>query len=176
MIELADQELVALARVGNLAAFETLVRRHQTLVRNWLRRLGKDASRADDLAQETFVQVWQQLGSYRGDGQFRSWLLKIAYSRFLQHLRKHKSEAALLERVELLDPADDSRGHHDEAPDAGRMLALLNVEERACLLLCYSHGYSHSEISELLSLPLGSVKSLLRRSVLRIREHLRIEA
>lgn len=175
MNTLADQELVALARLGNLPAFETLVRRHQALVRNWLRRLGKDAGRADDLAQETFVQAWRQLGSYRGEGQFHSWLLRIAYSCFLQHMRKHRSEAALQERVARLAPAQDHTLPHDESPDAVRMLALLNVEERACMLLFYGHGYSHSEISELLSLPLGTVKSQLRRGILRIREHMRIE-
>lgn len=170
-----DHELVAMALVGDNSAFEALVRRHQGLVRNWLRRLGNDPVRADDVAQETFVQVWRRLRDYRGEGEFRSWLLKIAYSQFLQHIRRQKRQSALLEQVEQLAVRDCSSANNEELPDLERLLSPLSVEEKACMLLCYSHGYSHVEVSELLGMPLGTVKSLIRRSTGRIRERFGIE-
>lgn len=175
MEPLTDRALVALSLAGDHAAFEALVRRHQRMVRQWLRRLGRDPTQADDLAQETFVKAWQSLQAWRGEGEFHSWLLKIAYTQFLQHLRKSRSHAALLGRVEQLDPPVAAAEAAHALPDLDRLLAILNPEERACMLLCFSHGYSHSEASALLDLPLGTLKSVVRRSLLRIREHFGIE-
>ena len=174
MEELTDAQLVTLALAGQQAAFEVLVRRHQRMVRRWLQRLGRESALADDLAQETFVKAWQSLSAWRGDGAFHSWLLKIAWSQFLQDLRKRRSHAALLERVQQLNlpPACSST---QTTPDLDRLLAILTPQERACMLLCYSYGYSHTEASALLDLPLGTLKSVIRRAVLRIREHFGIE-
>ena len=69
-------------------AFEQLVRRHQGLVRAQLRRLlGDDPALADDLAQEVFVLAWRKLDQFRGESRFGTWLYRIAYSCFLQHVR-----------------------------------------------------------------------------------------
>lgn len=175
MKEAPDPELVALALAGQTAAFETLVRRHQQAIRRWLYRLGSDAALADDAAQEALVRAWQRLGDFRGEGSFRAWLYRIAYSQFLQSLRSRRSRQALQER--LRQEADTEAAHMDNhaRPDMERLLAILNLEERACLLLCYGEGYSHGEISDLLDLPLGTVKSHIRRGVLRIRERFGIE-
>lgn len=170
-----DQQLAALSLAGQNSAFEELVRRHQDVVRHWLRRLAGDHARADDVAQETFVRAWQQLSAYRGDGEFRSWLLTIAYRQFLQSLRRQKSRASLLEQVEQQDLQEATGSGHDALPDLARLLSVLTVEERACMLLCYSQGHSHGEVSALLDMPLGTVKSHIRRSVQRIREHFGIE-
>lgn len=180
MRETSDQELVAFALAGQTAAFETLVRRHQQAVRRWLRRLGSDAALADDAAQDAFVRAWQRLGDYRGSGSFRAWLYRIAYSQFLQALRSRRSRQALQERLqqeELVQEEYPEPAHEDShaQPDMERLLAILSLEERACLLLCYGEGYSHGEISDLLNLPLGTVKSHIRRGVLRIRERFGIE-
>ena len=175
MSEASDQELVALALAGQTTAFETLVWRHQRYVRRWLRRIGSDAAMADDAAQEAFVRAWQRLGEYRGDGSFRGWLYRIAYSQFLQALRSGRSRQALQTR---LQQHTDTQAVHTDCqarPDMERLLAILGMEERACLLLCHGEGYSHGEISDLLDLPLGTVKSHIRRGVLRIREHFGIE-
>lgn len=171
----SDQQLAALSLAGQNSAFEELVRRHQGVVRNWLRRLAGDHARADDVAQETFVRAWQQLSAYRGDGEFRSWLLTIAYRQFLQSLRRQKSRDSLLEQVEQQDLQEATGSGHDALPDLTRLLSVLSVEERACMLLCYSHGHSHGEVSALLDIPLGTVKSHIRRSVQRIRERFGIE-
>lgn len=76
-----------------------------------------------------------------------------------------------LERFERLDPPLADTDTASTVPDLDRLLAVLTSEQRACMLLCFSHGYSHTEASALLGLPLGTLKSTLRRSLEQIREH-----
>lgn len=175
MKEASDQALVALALAGQTSAFELLVRRHQLAVRRWLRRLGNDAALADDAAQDAFVHAWRQLAAFRGEGSFRSWLYRIAYCQFLQALRSRRSRQALQERLQHEEDGEPLVADCHAKPDLERLLAILGLEERACLLLSYGEGYSHAEIGDLLDLPLGTVKSHLRRGVLRIRERFGIE-
>jgi RNA polymerase sigma-70 factor (ECF subfamily) len=74
-------------------AFGELVRRHQSQVRNFLRKLSRDTDAADDLAQDTFLHAWDRLHTFVGHGSFIGWLLKVAYTTFLQSKRKSKRYA-----------------------------------------------------------------------------------
>ncbi|TFG42122.1 MAG: RNA polymerase sigma factor, partial [Chromatiales bacterium] len=85
----ADNELVArVVSSQDTAAFGELVRRHQSHVRNFLRKLSGDHTLADDLAQDSFIHAWEKLQTYSGRGSFIGWLLKVAYTTFLQSKRK----------------------------------------------------------------------------------------
>ena len=88
---MSDSDTALVARViasDDRGAFELLVRRHQSAVRNFLRRLARnDAERANDLAQETFIKMYQGLHSYRGSARFTTWLFRIAYHTFLNDQR-----------------------------------------------------------------------------------------
>ncbi len=93
MPELPDDTLIRSAQDGDIAAFGSLVDRHQTLVRGWLRvRLGDWAS-ADDLAQEVFVTAFKRIRTYAGNAPFPAWLTGIARNHWRNHLRKHQAEA-----------------------------------------------------------------------------------
>jgi RNA polymerase sigma-70 factor (ECF subfamily) len=136
-------------------------------VRGFLRRLTRgDAALADDLAQETFLEAWRKLAQYRGEGSFGGWLCGIAWSRFLMDRRRRKEQP-------LEDPdqtaAFDPQESHDARLDLERAMARLAAPERAALTLCYALGHSHGEAAEILSLPLGTIKS----HVLRGREKLK---
>ena len=87
-----DKILVAQAVASqDTAAYGELIRRHQSQVRNFLRKLtGGSLDEADDLAQECFLHAWNKLQTYSGRGSFIGWLLKIAYTTFLQSKRKSK--------------------------------------------------------------------------------------
>lgn len=88
-----DDDLIRSAQDGDIAAFGSLVDRHQTLVRGWLRvRLG-DWATADDLAQEVFVTAFKRIRTYAGDAPFPAWLTGIARNHWRNHLRKHQAEA-----------------------------------------------------------------------------------
>jgi RNA polymerase sigma-70 factor (ECF subfamily) len=171
--ESSDEALVArVVAGGDTAAFETLVRRHQSKVRNWLRQLTRDPARADDLAQETFIRAWQSLRTFEGRGKFASWVMKIAFNSFLQAKRRPDYGTT----VEWTERDDGVVVPFLEAPDVEKMLAVLATDERHVMILCYAHGMSHGDVSEVLDLPLGTVKSHAQRAKTKIRERFRIEA
>jgi len=165
-----DEELVARAvALGDTAAFGQLVQRHQSAVRGWLRRLCRDPALGDDLAQETFFTAWRNLRAYAGRGRFASWLMKIAYHTFLQTSRRETNRRRLGEALWPLDP-DAKPPEPGARADLERMLAVLSVDEQRALVLCYAHGLSHGEIADVMDLPLGTVKSHIRRASAKIRE------
>ena len=169
-----DGELVARAiATGNPADYDELIRRYQSDVRNWLRHLTGDHSRADDLAQETFIRAWERLHTISDGKRFKAWVMKIAYNMFLQSQRRRGREARLADALGREQLAAES--HVTTSGDAGvadlpRMLATLTEDERVTMVLCYAYGMSHREITELTEMPLGTVKSHIRRGAARIRD------
>ena len=143
-----DHRLIARVLASqDTAAFGELIRRHQSRVRMFLRRLCGDVAVADDLAQDSFLHAWDKLGTYTGQGSFIGWLLKVAYTTFLQAKRKSKRYAEVLREAAL---AADAPGHADttELPDLEKLLAALTDDERAIMVMSYALGFSHREISE----------------------------
>jgi RNA polymerase sigma-70 factor (ECF subfamily) len=167
-----DHQLVARVVSGQDShAFGELVRRHQSHVRNFLRKLTGDYTLADDLAQDCFMHAWDKLQTYSGKGSFIGWLLKVAYTTFLQSKRKSKRYAEILEQVGHTTP-EDMRTHSaptEEVGDLDRFLAVLTEEERAIMVMSYACGLSHREISEATAMPVGTVKSVIFRGKEKIR-------
>jgi len=167
-----DRDLVARALSGeDAAAFGELVRRHQSHVRNFLRKLAGDYTLADDLAQDCFMHAWDKLHTYSGRGSFIGWLLKVAYTTFLQSKRKSKRYAEILESAGHV--ADlQSRSHaqpNEEVTDLDKYLAVLTEEERAIMVMSYACGLSHREIGDATDMPVGTVKSVIFRGKEKIR-------
>jgi len=174
MNDRSDEDLVAsVVAAGDTAAFETLVRRYQGRVRNWLRQLTRDAAQADDLAQETFIRAWQRAHTFNGKGKFASWLMKIAFNGFLQSRRR---QGAAVLPFELVESDEAAVTPSLESPDLPKMLAVLGAEERLVLILCHAHGMSHGEVAEVLDMPLGTVKSHAQRGKAKIRERFGLTA
>jgi RNA polymerase sigma factor (sigma-70 family) len=158
----AEPLVLALAMRGSAAAFNELVRRRQSWLRNFLRRLCHDPSLADDLAQQTFLQVWRTLNSLKAADAFAAWLRRLAINTWLQHLRGAASRPVLIATCEAMPEA--------AAPsvvglklDLDRALARLRPEVRLCVVLAYHEQMSHSDISAHTGLPLGTVKSHIKR-------------
>lgn len=152
-----DEALAHLAAGGDTAAFERLVRRHESSVRNFLRRVAREA--ADDLAQETFIRAWRSAHSFRGRGSYRSWLYRIAWRVFLSSRKPPAVDS---------DDAEPQREWHCPDPATGididRAMGALSERERAVAILCFAEGCSHTEAATVLGLPLGTVKSLVARA------------
>ena len=167
-----DHQLVARVVSGqDVDAFGELIRRHQSHVRNFLRKLTGDYALADDLAQDCFMHAWKKLQTYSGSGSFIGWLLKVAYTTFLQSRRKSKRYAEILQEVGHAKEADSSAytNPSDEVGDLDRFLAVLSEEERAVMVMSYACGLSHREISEATEMPVGTVKSVIFRGKEKIR-------
>jgi RNA polymerase sigma factor (sigma-70 family) len=157
--------VVRLAGRGDRDAFEELVRRRQSWVRNLMRRLSRDATLADDLAQQVFIRVWRTIGQLQQPLRFPGWLKRVAINVWLQHHRK----TDVLGASETLDEHEESAQHTTgEAIDIDRALALLPNAVRLCLVLSYHAEMSHAEIAEATNLPLGTVKSHIRRGTERL--------
>jgi RNA polymerase sigma-70 factor (ECF subfamily) len=167
-----DNQLVARALAAqDMAAFGELVRRHQSHVRNFLRKLSNDVSLADDLAQDCFIHAWTKLHTFSGRGSFIGWLLRIAYTTFLQSKRKSKRYAEILDEAGHVAVLEE-RSHAvqpDEIGDLEKFLAVLSEEERAVMIMSYALGLSHREISEATAMPAGTVKSVIFRGKEKIR-------
>ncbi|WP_183769792.1 RNA polymerase sigma factor [Phenylobacterium haematophilum] len=165
-----DVELAALAAAGDRSAFGELVRRHGSAVRGLLRRMGAPAAEADDVAQDAFLIAFERVGEFRGQGTFVAWVRKIAARAYLRRLQRERKIAALT----AADEAEDVAATPDAA---GRMdlddaLRGLGAAERICVSMCYGAGLSHAEAADALNLPLGTVKSHVKRGLEKLRARL----
>ena len=148
-----------------------MIRRHQSQVRNFLRKLAGDTSQADDLAQEAFLHAWNKLQTFSGRGSFIGWLLKVAYTTFLQSKRKSKRYAEVLDEAGYVAQTE-SRSYtqtSNEVSDLDKFLAVLTEEERAIMIMSYACGLSHREIGEATGMPVGTIKSVIFRGKEKIR-------
>jgi RNA polymerase sigma-70 factor (ECF subfamily) len=175
---IGDIELVAqVVAQQDGSAFGELVRRHQSQIRNFLRKLTRDTVLADDLSQDAFLHAWNKLHTYSGKGTFIGWLLKVAYTTFLQSKRKSNRYAEILEEVGFATESKDDSilRQSDEISDLDKFLAVLTNDERAVMILSYACGLSHREIGETADLPIGTVKSIIFRGKEKIRDSFDIE-
>ena len=174
---LSDAQLIARCVVDDdRHAFAELVRRHQSSVRACLRKLTSgNAALADDLAQETFIQAWRNLKSFRQEARFSTWLYRIATNAWLMYARKRREEllgdrdAELAdEETEMMPQLSESAGDHAGASirklDLERAMAVLSDPERAAIVQCYHNDLSHEEAAFVLGCPVGTVKTHVLRA------------
>lgn len=158
-----ERAVIALAVCGDDTAFSELVRRRQSWLRNLLRRLCRDRVLADDLAQQVFLQAWRSLRTLRSAEAFGAWLRRLAVNAWLAHRRS--AGPSTLPAADTVQPAT-----YEHGIDLDRALARLADDERLCVVLAYSEGMSHSEITDATGIPLGTVKSHIRRGSERLRD------
>jgi len=136
-------------------------------------RMARDRSEADELTQETFVRVWERLGSFRGDSAFSTWLHRVTVNVVIAELRRRgrwrdRFTSAQAEDFGAAQPAFSAGGDLD----LERAIARLSPQARLVFLLHDVEGYQHGEIAELLGLAVGTSKAHLHRARGLLREHL----
>jgi RNA polymerase sigma-70 factor (ECF subfamily) len=158
-----DALLVSRASLlGDRKAFSQLVETYQSPIRRFFLNLTGDEELSKDLAQDTFVKAWLNIGSFRAAAKFSTWLYRIAYNTFYDHARARKPSADV--DVELLsnrltaDPPD-----RDFGIDFAKSLIVLKEEERTAVLLFYMEDQTIDKISKIMGCPAGTVKSHLHR-------------
>jgi RNA polymerase sigma-70 factor (ECF subfamily) len=171
-----DEDLVALARSGDVPAFESLYRRHRNRIHALVWRLcGGDNGLAEDLLQEAFVRAWQKLGSFRGDSRFGTWLHRLSANVALSDRRIR------VRRARHEEPLDESSertatGSRDvvaaQRRDLERAIARLPERARTVLVLYDIEGYGHAEIAAITGMAVGSSKAQLHRARRLVREDL----
>ena len=186
---LPDADVVALAQRGREDAFRELVRRYERPVFSLIFRMVRDTAMAEDLAQDSFIKVLNNIDKYRPEFKLSSWLLKIANNVTIDHLRRrqlntismdgspHASTAADVESTRFdVASSDENALDEMESKELGsaieRAIASLRPEYRSCILLRHVEGRSYEEIAATLDLPLGTVKTYIHRARHELREQL----
>ncbi|MEM7098216.1 MAG: RNA polymerase sigma factor [Pseudomonadota bacterium] len=141
-------------------AFAQLVERYQDYLRNMLFGLCRNQDLADELAQETFVTAWQKLDTLQEAVKFQGWIKQLAYRQFLHHQRHQKVVSAHLQHTRETANAE----LEIQEPDWQRLLKPCNELERELLVLLFGFEFTYAEISSLRGIPLGTVKSHVRRA------------
>ena len=192
MSKTTDISLVAQVAVfGNRRAFDELVRRYQSPVRRFFlsQTLG-DSQLSDDLAQDTFIKAYTNIRSFHGLASFQTWLMRIAYNVFYDHVRREKVKPGSLSTlrsknseqfssdvssVENVAAANSSLFtlHSSLKMDLYAALALLKPDERTCITLQLIDGYDIAGIAKITGLKEGTVKSHLSRGKEKLATYLR---
>ncbi len=172
MTDAEEAALLQRAMQHDRAAYAALVQHHQGRVRGFLRRLCRDHAQADDLAQECFLLAWRRLPDLREHASLGAWLCRIAYRCFLQARRTRERQEALSVEYAQQSPCEGSAEPQVDSVqqrELERALLQLSPQEAAAISLHFTLGHSHSEIADILSLPLGTVKSLIARGLPKLR-------
>lgn len=176
---LDDLALLGAAQGGSLPAFEVLVRRHERAVYNVAIRLVGRTGAADEVTQDTFLRAYNALGRFRG-GDFRPWVMRIATNRSYDELRRRKRMPDSFEELEYEPPLAWTTLSRHEDPMARierlelgetltEALAQLPFDQRLAVVLSDVQGYEYDEISAIVGVPYGTVKSRLSRARARLR-------
>ena len=168
---LHDVELCSHSAMGERRAFGELVRRHGSAVRGVLRRMGAQGAEADDVAQDAFLTAFERIAEFRGEGTFAAWVKKIAARLYLRRLQRDRRLGAMTAEA-MEDEADIVHGDADATIDLEEALKVLSAAERLCVTMCFGAGLSHTEAAEALNLPLGTVKSHVKRGLEKLRTRL----
>ena len=174
-----DEQLLHLIAEKNSAAFEVLYDRHARIVLGLILRIVHDQAVAEELLQEAFWQVWKKAGDFQGTGAGAAWIYRIARNKGLDQLRRQKARPDTVDTdadVEVLE-AVTSDAAAQESPVEAQVertwqqqqvwegLQAIPEDQRTVLELAYFEGMSQSQISEHLSLPLGTIKTRVRLGV-----------
>ena len=168
---LHDVELCAQAAGGERRAFGELARRHGSAVRYLLRRMGAQPAEADDVAQDAFLAAFERIAEFRGEGTFAGWVKKIAARAYLRRLQKERRMSAIAAEGGE-EEVTESGGDAERRIDLDEALKVLSAAERISVSMCFGAGLSHAEAAEALNLPLGTVKSHVKRGLEKLRARL----
>jgi RNA polymerase sigma-70 factor (ECF subfamily) len=166
---------------GEQAAVRECIDEFGGLVWSLARRLSRTPSDAEDATQEIFLDIWRSAGRFDAtQGSDKVFIAMIARRRLIDRLRKTSAEPPM-DPVEALDTVawSDPGGASEtsmEAEQASRALGELRPEQREVLELGLLQGLSQSEIATRLGMPLGTVKSFMRRGLIKVREFLNVDA
>ena len=173
MAVLGDITLVTQVAVfQNKKAFDQLVRKYQSPVRRFfLNQTLGDEMLSDDLAQETFIKAYVNITKFRGMSSFSTWLMRIAYNVFYDHVRARKQTEDIDSTAAVRQSS--STGDSNLKMDVYATLAQLKSDERTCITLQLIDGYPIDQISKITGIPENTVKSHLKRGKDKMANYLR---
>jgi RNA polymerase sigma-70 factor (ECF subfamily) len=175
-LSLSDQELIEEIRAGSAPAFELLMRRYERLVYKIAYSSSGDGDSAMDISQNVFLKVHSKLPTFRESGNFKSWIARIAMNESINWHRKGQRHQAVELKEELSGdrrtPQEERLNDKERWAMLKRSILELNPRQQLAIALRYFEGMSIGEISTALECSEGSAKSILFRSLGKMREAL----
>ncbi len=176
----SDAALVHRLLQRDVRAFEQLYDRHSRIVYCLVLRILQQASTAEEVVQDVFLQLWRNASRYQERrGPFVPWLLTLARNRALDNLRlkseRQRRREDQTEELPSISEAPDYESALDEKRRAAvvrSLMSSLSAQQKKAIEMAYFEGLSHSEIAAALQEPLGTVKSWIRNGLLRLKEGL----
>lgn len=178
---LADEELMPLVGRKDPEAFEVLYDRHGGAAYSLAYRIVGEPAAAEEVTQEAFISVWRSGERFDATrGSVRSWLLSVVRNRAIDFLRRRAGKApkldfddeAALEQRPAAERTEEEALRRETASELRGALGKLPGEQSKVIELAYFGGFSHSEIAEILGLPMGTVKGRMRLGLEKIRGEL----
>jgi RNA polymerase sigma-70 factor (ECF subfamily) len=178
---LADEDLMQLIRRGHARAFEVIYERHSSAAFSLAYRMTGARGLAEDVAQDAFLSIWRSGARYeRGRGSVRTWVLGIVHHRAIDalrrsfvHERRRASDEGIEERLEADVRTDAEAARRQEADAVRAALQTLPGEQVQVIELAYFGGFTHTEIADMLQMPVGTVKGRMRLGLEKLRNALR---
>ncbi|MEU1279837.1 sigma-70 family RNA polymerase sigma factor [Streptomyces sp. NPDC005805] len=177
------QELLALVARGDQDAFSEVYDAVSGAVLGLVRTVLRDPAQSEEVAQEVLVEVWRTAARYQpARGSAKTWILTLAHRRAVDRVRSAQAatdrerRAALLERTPAYDEVTEQVEARLEREQVRRCLGGLTELQRESVTLAYYRGLAYREVAELLSVPLGTVKTRLRDGLIRLRDCLGVSA
>ncbi len=179
--EQGDAQLVKARRDGDQDAFSFLVQRHQHRVFNMVLRMLQDYEEASEITQEAFLAAWLGLPSFRGEARFATWLYRIAYHCALKQLQQRKRERSLqaaMEAEQILEEVNKQKQAEDNLELRARLAMVreqmekLPTKYRSVLILRHLQEMTYEEMADILTIPIGTIKTHLFRARHLLRERL----
>jgi len=172
-------DLLGRVAEGSQQAFSDLYDQTSGRVFGLVRRLLKDSAQSEEVTQEIFLEVWQNAKRYDSTkGSAATWILTMAHRRAVDRIRSSQSTRDRDQRIGLrdleteYDSVSESVEIRVEHERVGVALQRLTELQRQAVSLAYYGGYSHSEVAEMLKVPIGTVKTRLRDGMIRLRDEL----
>src|SRR5262245_43521651 len=172
----SDLDLAKAAAAGDVDAFEELYRQHNRRVHSLCLRMLGSSSKAEDMTQEVFLQVFRKIGSFRGDSAFTTWLHRLTVNQVLMHFRKrgvkleHTSEEGDFTNVVETPIQSTRRISMVEKLALEKAISELPPGYRTVYVIHDIEGYDHEKISAMLDVSIGTSKSQLHKARMRLRE------
>ena len=168
-------ELLALAGRGDQAAFEAVYDQVAALVYGLIRRVLRDSAQAEEVAQETLLEVWRTAARFdRARGSALAWVTTIAHRRAVDRVRSEAAATAREARAAaapaLADDVADTVESSLEAERVSGCLDGLTGLQRESIELAYYSGYTYPQVASALDVPLGTVKTRIRDGLKRLRD------
>lgn len=158
-----DRQLITRIAGHDQSALRALLGRHQLRVYRFVLRIVRREAVAEEVTNEVFLEVWRHAGNYEGRSSVGTWLLSVAHNRAVSALRKRREESWDEDAADALEDEGDnpevSLQKVNKAEQMRQCIAGLSAEHRTIIDLVYYHEKSINEVSEILSIPLNTVKT-----------------